>query len=777
MRKLFLLVASLFFIPAIGLADENTTTEIQVNGTFYLISDGEASLQRANRDIEGEFVIPSEIEHEGTNYPVTAINDEAFYNWNGEICPVTSIQIPSSIVSIGKYAFGTTAITEMEIPSTVKKVGSNVFMRCPNLKKVVINGGIEELGGALFAGNGAYPVSKSLETFILGEGHTSVPYEACFNCENLTNVKLPSTVTAISSSAFYGCIGLKSIDIPASVTQIGHAAFRGSGLTSIELPEGMTILDTSVFSECKALEEVKLPSSLEKIGLGAFFNCTSLENIVIPDNVTEIGTFGVYGNNFGCFCLCTSLKSIKLGNSLEILGDGTFSGCSSLTNIEFGNSLKTIGVQTFSECASLKEMVLPSSVESLSIGAFSYCTSLQSITLGKSLETIGRNCFYNNISLEQFIVDPENQHFSTFDGILCDYEKRRLISAPNAISGSITIPSNIKTLGSSVFQACKGITELILSEGLENIEEYAISECSNLHHLSIPASVSSISLYAFSYNDFTSFDIDANNQTYSFHDGALCNNDGTELLTWLFTNDEIVTIPNSVLSIWSNAFSGMKHLTEVNFNDNLQSIGQKAFFNCNNLKKASIPNSVSYIGSEAFSFSGIVEIEFPTSLSEIPTKVCSSCDQLKSAKLPDSIECIGDYAFNLSGLQEVIIPKNVRSIGNRAFTSLTKLRCLPLVPPELLSQNSINDSFLEIVEVYESVLNIYKSAPGWNEFKYCTFIGIPDVVTEVDNMIECDEFWTVHSIDGSLVMNTNDKSRLSSLPKGIYIINGKKVIK
>ena len=753
MRKLFLLVASLFFIPAIGFADEGTSTEIQVDGSFYLISDGEASLQRANRDIDGEFVIPSEIEHEGTNYPVTAINSYAFYNWSGEICPITSIQVPSSVVTIGENAFGTTAITEMEIPSTVKKLGRNAFIQCPNLKTIVVNGGIEELGGSIL-GSG----SKSLETFILGEGHTAVPTSACQNCVNLTNVELPSTLTTISDWAFNGCIGLKQIDLPLSVTSIGYQAFNYCGLTSIELPEGMTTLERSVFSWCEDLKDVKLPSSLEKIGMGAFFKCTSLENIDIPDNVTEIGTFGQAAMDYGCFSSCTSLKNIKFGNSLKIIGEDTFSGCTSLSDI-----------------------LLSPSIESLGRWAFSHCTSLQSITLGKSLETIGESCFDGDQLLEHIIVDPENQYFSTFDGILCDYEKTCLILAPKSISGSITVPSNIKMLGPSVFQACEGITELILNEGLESIEGYAISGCTNLHDLSIPASVSSISLSAFDNNYFKSFDIDANNQSYSFHGGALCNQDGTELLKWLFQRDESVTIPNSVISIGKSAFFGL-NIQEVNFNNNLQSIDDYSFCYCLNLKKISIPNSVSFIGYEAFRGSGIVEIEFPTSLTEIPDGVCYGCRQLQYVKFPDSIETIGNQSFyNCSSLEEVVIPKNVRSIGFTAFwtsySTLKKVRCLPLNPPEISNGAATFGYNLEIVEVYESVLDTYKNAPGWNEPWNCTFIGIPDEVTEVDNIPECNEFWSVYTIDGSFVMNTNDKSRLSSLPKGIYVINGKKVIK
>ncbi len=458
MKKLLLLAASLLSITATSWAEENTPTEIQVNGAYYQISNGEATLSWVDKTLEGDYIIPSEIEFEGNSYPVTSIRDYAFYNWSGEILQLTSIQIPSSVVTIGDYAFGNTAITEMEIPFTVKKLGSYIFSQCPNLKKVVINGGIEDIGESFFSYNG----SQSLEMFVLGEGHTSVPTGACQNCVNLSKVVIPSTVTTISDNAFNGCVGLQNI----------------------ELPEGVTTLERSVFAWCEDLNSIKLPSTLKKIGLGAFFHCTSLKTLDIPENVLEIGTFGSVYTDFGCFASCTSLKELNLGNNLKIIGPDSFNNCTSLTNVE-----------------------LPSTVESIGNYAFSNCTSLMSITLGKSLATIGEGCFNYDTLLEEIIVNPENEHFSSLDGFLCNYEKSRLIFAPKSISGSITIPSSIRTLGTSAFQNCEGITSLILNEGLETIMDYAISQCSNLHDLKIPASVSSIYLSAFTNNNFTSFEV------------------------------------------------------------------------------------------------------------------------------------------------------------------------------------------------------------------------------------------------------------------------------
>ena len=125
------------------------------------------------------------------------------------------------------------------------------------------------------------------------------------DCEKLTSIKIPSSVTHISSSAFDNCYLLQSVEIPNSVTRISAYAF----------------------SNCYSLSSVEIPHSVKAIGVQAFEYCTSLQSVEIPGGVTHIRE-GVFAN-------CSSLKEVVIPNGVEIIDDYVFRGCSSLNTIKF----------------------------------------------------------------------------------------------------------------------------------------------------------------------------------------------------------------------------------------------------------------------------------------------------------------------------------------------------------------------------------------------------------------------------------------------------------
>ena len=119
---------------------------------------------------------------------------------------------------------------------------------------------------------------------------------AFWECSNLTNINIPSSVTNIEEAAFYGCSSLTSINIPSSVTSIGEYAFGlCSNLTSINIPQSVTSIGKSVFIDCRGLTSVNIPDSVKSIGEGAFANCSNLTDINIPSSVTSIGEAAFYG--------------------------------------------------------------------------------------------------------------------------------------------------------------------------------------------------------------------------------------------------------------------------------------------------------------------------------------------------------------------------------------------------------------------------------------------------------------------------------------------------
>ena len=167
------------------------------------------------------------------------------------------------------------------------------------------------------------------------------------------NIVIPETspkgdiVTSIKEYAFSDCESLTSIEIPASVTYIGRSAFsRCKSLTSIEIPASVTYIDNYAFRDCTSLTSVTFAegSQLTDIGEESFYYCTSLTGIERPASVTYIGC--------SAFKFCQSLASVNFaeGSQLTDIGYEAFRGCTSLTSIEIPTSVTSIGSSAFWHC-------------------------------------------------------------------------------------------------------------------------------------------------------------------------------------------------------------------------------------------------------------------------------------------------------------------------------------------------------------------------------------------------------------------------------------------
>ena len=274
-------------------------------------------------------------------------------------------------------------------------------------------------------------------------------------CYNLRDYNHTAEVTYSTDSKYSGDVVIPATvtfnDNQYSVTSIGESAFYWcTGLTSVTIPNSVTSIGNNAFSGCTGLTSITIPNSVTTIGSGAFSECTGLTSITIPNSVTTIG--------YNAFYRCGVTKE-NFNNQSNITPSGLIV-CDVRTESGFcikDNALvKYLGKE--------RTITIPNSVTSIGEYAFFGCSELTSITIPNSVTTIGSSAFYGCTGLT-----------------------------------SITIPNSVTTIGNWAFNGCRGLTSITIPNSVTNIGDWAFYGCSGLTSITIPNSVTNIGDYAFYY--------------------------------------------------------------------------------------------------------------------------------------------------------------------------------------------------------------------------------------------------------------------------------------
>ena len=426
-----------------------------------------------------------------TNYP-GASNQP----WKDYRSSITSVVIGDGVTSIGNYAFSSCSNLEtVTIPSGVTSIGNSAFAYCSKLNSVTIPNSVTSIG------NSAFNNCSKLTSVTIPDNVTSIGSYTFNNCSSLASVIIPDKVTTISNHAFNSCSNLTSVTIGNSVTTIGNNAFTNSGLTSVTIPTSVTSIGDYAFYGCGKLTEISVDAgntvyssedgvlfNKEKTTLIQYpcsKNATSYE---IPSTVTSIGNYAFSSSG---------LTSVIIPDKVTTIGNYAFNYCSDLTSVTIPNSVTTIGNYAFSN-SGLTSVTIPDNVTTISGNAFYSCNSLETATIGSGVTSIGAEAFTGCGKLTEISVDAGNTKYSSEDGVLFDKEKTTLIQYPcykNATS--YEIPSSVTSINANAFRECTSLTTVTIPSTVTSIGNHAFRDCTKLTTATIPDKVTSIGNYAF----------------------------------------------------------------------------------------------------------------------------------------------------------------------------------------------------------------------------------------------------------------------------------------
>lgn len=414
------------------------------DGFEFYSYDGKVYLSGYN-GVEDTITIPSN---------VTDIMASAFR----ENKTIKSVTIPSTVESIGTYAFYYTTLEEVifEENTNITTLSDYCFASNRSLKVVDLSN-LKEL---ITIGSNAFYSLTSLERIVFG---------ADTKIENIN-------YRAFSESY------IKSLTIPKSVKTLGSELF-GSSLTNVVFEEGSALTSISgSFNRCSKLTSISLPNSLTSIGGASFSGCTGLKSIQIPNSVTQISDSAFSG--------CTNLETVTLPTSLQSIGYRTFYNCKNLEQIDLPGGLKTINSEAFRGCSFLKSITIPSTVTNIYSDAFKDCTSLFEVynlssltfemgTTNNGSVALNAKAVFTNTDDHLYITDGDYVYYiDGEDSVLAGYK---------GTSTRLDIPNYITKISAGLFAVADStsvyfnqISTIVLPASLKSIENNTFMYCTKL---------------------------------------------------------------------------------------------------------------------------------------------------------------------------------------------------------------------------------------------------------------------------------------------------------
>lgn len=312
---------------------------------------------------------------------------------------------------------------------------------------------------------------------------------AFFNCNKLTTITIPTSVTHIGAAAFSGCESLTDVYYAGTEEEwnaIEISTYYNDALLAANIHyadgEKSTEPTDSPEPEYVSTDCYEYYRYSDHIELGNIFGGG---DVVIPAEIDGLPVTSAEGAN----CV-EDLTSIVLPDTMTEIP--YFYRCDSLETIVLPKNLTAIGDWSFVECSNLKNIVIPDSVTSIG-AAFEALPNLKTINIPANVKTIADGFIANCENLETIELSPDNPYFVFENGILMDAERTRVIVClPKAAPKKIVLPDTVTSIGEFAFAGCNALQELKIPDSVTHIGAAAFWRCESLKELYIPEGVTEL---------------------------------------------------------------------------------------------------------------------------------------------------------------------------------------------------------------------------------------------------------------------------------------------
>ncbi len=489
-------------------------------------------------------------------------------------------------------------------------------------------------------------------------------------------------------------VGCKTTVIPTDVEEIAPYAFYNINVKEFVIPNNIKKIDYRAFEKAK-FKSVELSNQLEKISAYAFFDCTNLEELVIPDSVTEVGEYAFSFDYYSS----SKLESVTVGSGIKELSSAMFMYGRSIKNVTLKEGLEIIGENAFNQCLNLETIVIPNGVKWIYDYAFRDCNNLTNFSVPSTLEYTG-NIF--NRSVSEYFNTKLNFYFDAHNSAYLGNEDNHyvlLMAYGNSIDDECRVIGN--AVGYNTTDTILSIPDNVVSISKDSFMNGYINT------LKIGKSLKFIDGDAFYGADFEKIEVHYQNESYFTNslNNILVEKDSKKLIK--ATINPTITSDVEEIGEYSFAFNDRNTFRSINIPASVKRIDDKAFYSCNNLVNVTLNEGLEYIGDYAFSGTHIENITIPNSVTYIGVNAFSSGGEptpnlnytidngvkylgssvnpylvlvtasdatITSYTVKDGCKIISRYAFkNMTELTSITLPDGLETLEFGAFSGCSSL--------------------------------------------------------------------------------------------------------